>query len=56
MYHNMQQIHVSHFHYSFAAMKDVPPLMQWLSDKLVAFSVVRDVDGQNRVIALVSWE
>lgn len=30
------------------------PLMLWLSDKLVAYNVAGDVDGQNRVIALVS--
>lgn len=30
--------------------------MQWLSDKLVAYSEARDVDGQNRVIAQVSGE
>lgn len=29
-------------------------LLRWLSDKLVAYSVMRDVDGQKRVIALVS--
>lgn len=30
--------------------------MWWLGDKLVAYSVARDVDGQNWVIALVSGE
>lgn len=30
--------------------------MPWLSDKLVAYSVARDVDGQNWVIAPVSGE
>lgn len=30
------------------------PLILWLSDKLVAYNVAGDVDGQNRVIALVS--
>lgn len=41
---------------SFGALKDLSPLMWWLGDKLVAYSVARDVDGQNWVIALVSGE
>lgn len=48
--------HIIPFHYKFTAMKDFSPLMRWLSDKLVPYSVARDVDGQNRVIALVSGE
>lgn len=39
--------HIFPCYYSFAAVRDLSPLMRWLRDKRVAYNVARDVDGQN---------
>lgn len=53
---NREMCHIISRHCEVTAMKDFPPLMRWLNDKFVPYGVARDVDGQTRVIALVSGE